>query len=145
MATKKPSLRFPGFSDDWELYKLGDLVSVRTGKLDASAATKDGQYAFFTCGKETLKTNTYAFEGDAIIINGNGDLGYTRKFSGKFNAYQRTYVLQNLLFQYDFLEKVIQKRLPAKLKKEALGGAMPYIKQDTITGLKVKYQLYLHF
>ena len=134
---KVPEIRFEGFEGEWEQRKLGDLASITTGKLDANAASEFGNYAFFTCGKETLRTDTYAFDGDAILVNGNGDLGYTRKYSGKFNAYQRTYVLQDFLADYEFLEHAIHQYLPDRIKVESFGGAMPYIKANTLLDLEL--------
>ena len=138
MAERKvPRIRFKGFEEDWEQRKLGELAFITTGKLDANAAKKDGEYNFFTCGKEILKTNSYAFDGEAILINGNGDLGYTRKYVGKFNAYQRTYVLQGFVMDYEYIEHAIHKFLPDKIKNESIGGAMPYIKIDSLMNLEL--------
>ena len=136
-GAKVPEIRFSGFTDDWEQRKLGELAFITTGKLDANAAKKDGEYNFFTCGKEILKTNSYAFDGEAILINGNGDLGYTRKYVGKFNAYQRTYVLQGFVMDYEYIEHAIHKFLPDKIKNESIGGAMPYIKIDSLMNLEL--------
>lgn len=136
-GSKVPEIRFAGFSGDWKKRKLGKLASIVTGKLDANAARDNGKYAFFTCGKETLKTDSYSFEGDAILISGNGDLGYTRKYSGKFNAYQRTYVLQDFTVDYEYLEQAICRYLPDRIKIESFGGAMPYIKLDTLASLEI--------
>ena len=135
----KPQIHFNVDTNDWKENQLKNILSLTTGKLDANAASKDGQFAFFTCGKEQLLTKTFAFSGDAILINGNGDLGYTRKYSGFFNAYQRTYVLQNFNENFEFVEIAIKKHLPNKIKEEAIGGAMPYIKSDTISGLKIYF------
>ena len=133
----KPEIRFEGFDEAWGRKRLGELVTITTGKLDANAAKADGKYAFFTCGKEMLKTDTYSFKGDAILVNGNGDLGFTRKYSGYFNAYQRTYVLQGFSINYEYVEQAIHRYLPERIKSESLGGAMPYIKLDTLAGLIV--------
>lgn len=135
--TLVPEIRFEGFCDPWKERNLGELVSITTGKLDANAAQKDGKYAFFTCGKETLKTDSYSFDGDAILISGNGDLGFTRKYSGKFDAYQRTYVLQDFATDFEYLEHAVHRYLPERIKSESFGGAMPYIKLDTLTDLGV--------
>ena len=138
MAERRvPRIRFKGFEEDWEQRKLGELAFITTGKLDANAAKRDGEYNFFTCGKEILKTNSYAFDGEAILINGNGDLGYTRKYVGKFNAYQRTYVLQGFVMDYEYIEHAIHKFLPDKIKYESIGGAMPYIKIDSLMNLEL--------
>ena len=134
---KNPEIRFVDDNGDWKEKLLGTTLSLTTGKLDANAAVKDGRYAFFTCGKQQLLTNTFSFAGDAILINGNGDLGYTRRYSGLFDAYQRTYVLQNFKENFEFIELSIKRKLPSKIKEEAIGGAMPYIRADTISNLKI--------
>ena len=76
----------------WEVKNVSSLLFVKTGKEDANFSTENGDYAFFTCGEETLKCNEYVFEGKAILLAGNGSFA-VKKFNGKFNAYQRTYVL----------------------------------------------------
>ena len=75
--------------------KLRDLVSFRTGKLDSNAAVPNGAYPFFTCSQETLRTNTFAFDSECVLLAGNNANGiYPLKyFHGKFDAYQRTYVI----------------------------------------------------
>ena len=75
--------------------KLGELVIFRTGKLDSNAACDNGEYPFFTCSQETYRTNTYAFDCEAVLLGGNNANGiYPLKyFRGKFDAYQRTYVI----------------------------------------------------
>ena len=45
-------------ANDWKTAKLGELVVFKTGKLDSNAAVPDGEYPFFTCSQETLRTNT---------------------------------------------------------------------------------------
>lgn len=77
---------------DWEVKKLSDLLPVVTGKQDANFATDDGEYNFFTCGEEILKCDTHEFEGKAVLVAGNGNFNI-KLYDGKFNAYQRTYVL----------------------------------------------------
>jgi len=75
--------------------KLGELVAFKTGKLDSNAAVPDGDYPFFTCSQQTLRTNTYSFDTECVLLAGNNANGiYPLKyFHGKFDAYQRTYVV----------------------------------------------------
>jgi type I restriction enzyme S subunit len=75
--------------------RLRDLVSCRTGKLNSNAACDNGEYPFFTCSQETYRTNTYSFDCEAVLLGGNNANGvYPLKyFRGKFDAYQRTYVI----------------------------------------------------
>ncbi|ECJ9694243.1 restriction endonuclease subunit S, partial [Salmonella enterica] len=74
---------------------IGDACNIRTGKLDANRAVKDGDYPFFTCAEFPEKIDHYAFDGDVVLIAGNNARGnfHVSRYQGKFNAYQRTYVL----------------------------------------------------
>lgn len=76
----------------FEVKVMKDFLNVVTGKEDANFATKNGQYAFFTCGDEILRCDKSVFKGKAILIAGNGNFN-VKYFDGEFNAYQRTYVL----------------------------------------------------
>lgn len=108
---------------------LGDLARIRTGKLDANAADDDGLYPFFTCAVSTLRINTPAFDTKAVLVAGNGDLN-VKYHEGKFNAYQRTYVIESLdeetlhpRFMHIFLDLYV-----SELRKQAIGGVIKYIK-----------------
>ena len=118
---------------------LGELCTITTGKLDANANNPNGTYPFFTCGKETLLVDCYAFDGEAIVIAGNGDIGHTKYYNGKFNAYQRTYVLMNFRDNAKFVKMGIDTYLPKKIAEETQGGAMPYIKLSTLLSLQIPY------
>jgi type I restriction enzyme S subunit len=78
---------------NWNVEKLGDIATIRTGKEDANFATENGEHNFYTCAIEPLKCDTPVFEGKSVLIAGNGN--FNVKFCDeKFNAYQRTYVVQ---------------------------------------------------
>ena len=51
--------------------------------------------SIFTCSKELLRIDTYAFDQEALLLAGNNAAGKydVKYYAGKFNAYQRTYVL----------------------------------------------------
>jgi len=74
---------------------LTDFFHFRTGKLDSNAAVPNGEYPFFTCSREDLRIDSYAFDCEALLLAGNNaSADYSVKhYKGKFNAYQRTYVL----------------------------------------------------
>lgn len=77
---------------NWPKRRLGEFFDAVTGKKDANYATSDGKYPFFTCAQTISRAPTYSFDGDAILLAGNGDFN-VKIYSGKFEAYQRTYVL----------------------------------------------------
>ncbi len=75
--------------------KIKQACHVTTGKLDSNEFVPGGKYPFFTCAKEPLAIDNYAFDDSVILIAGNNAAGnfHVSRFTGKFNAYQRTYVL----------------------------------------------------
>lgn len=80
----------------WKTYKLGDISKFQTGKLNSNAAVENGKYPFFTCSPTTLAIDDYAFDKEAILLAGNNAEGNfsIKYFKGKFNAYQRTYIIE---------------------------------------------------
>lgn len=115
----------------WEYSRIGTITSIITGRLDANAADDDGIYPFFTCSQKPSKINSYSFDCSAVLLAGNGDFNL-KKYSGKFDAYQRTYVIEPILIGVDFLYLTFQKYI-GKLTKNNRGSAIPYLKIGDIT------------
>ncbi len=80
----------------WKTYRLGDIAKFQTGKLNSNAAVENGKYPFFTCSPNTLAIDNYAFDKEAILLAGNNAEGNfsIKYYKGKFNAYQRTYIIE---------------------------------------------------
>ncbi|OLV25108.1 type I restriction endonuclease [Haemophilus influenzae] len=78
-----------------KLVKLKEIVDFKTGRLDSNCAEENGIYPFFTCSPETLRINSYAFDCEAVLLAGNNANAVfpVKYYSGKFNAYQRTYII----------------------------------------------------
>ena len=125
---------YPG----WEEKRLGNLCNITTGKLDANAMVEGGKYPFFTCAKEMYFINIPAFDTEALLIAGNGDVGHIRYYKGKFNAYQRTYVLDNFKENISYIKYFMDKHLRETIYKELQVGSMPYIKLGTLKEFKLK-------
>ena len=136
-----PEARFKGFEDEWETKTLENICkNIKTGKLNANAMEKDGQYRFYTCAKDYYKINTYAFDGEAILISGNGaHVGYVHYYNGKFNAYQRTYVLMDFTENILFIKYYLDIHLKYKINIENNKGNIPYIVLNTIKDMEIKF------
>lgn len=114
---------------DYPRMKWNDVFNTTTGKLDSNAAVANGKYPFFTCSKEPLKIDSYAFDQTALLLTGNNASGKydVKYYQGKFNAYQRTYVLSlkhnwsYKLFQYQLEDKLLY------LQTKSLGGLTKYL------------------
>ena len=122
------------------IVRLEMLLSFRTGKLDSNAAVKDGVYPFFTCSREDFRIDTYQFDCEALLLSGNNATAdYSVKhYKGKFNAYQRTYVL-NLLnseHSYGFMQQALQLRLQ-ELKRVSLGTNTKYLTLTILKDIKI--------
>ena len=77
--------------EGWKEKTLDSFCSIFTGRKNANASVENGKYKFFTCSPNVLPIDSFIFDGDAIIISGNGAYtGRTRFYSGKFDLYQRT-------------------------------------------------------
>lgn len=67
---------------------------ITTGKEDANHAKINGKYKFFTCGDNSFMCDDFKFEGKSVLVAGNGNFN-VKYYDGKFNAYQRTYIVKN--------------------------------------------------
>jgi type I restriction enzyme S subunit len=123
---------------DWEEKRLGGLCSTTTGKLDANAMREDGEYRFYTCAREYYQIDKYAFDTEALLVSGNGaNVGYIHYYKGKFNAYQRTYVLDEFEQNIFYIKKYLEKNLYKRIHVEKKDGNTPYITLSTLTEMKV--------
>src|SRR6185369_14330209 len=99
----------------WDVKPLCELVNFTTGKLDSNAAVNGGAYPFFTCSRDDLQIDTFAFDCEALLLAGNNaNADYSVKhYKGKFNAYQRTYVLtlKDEKNSYSYVRVALQRKL----------------------------------
>lgn len=128
--------------ESWKIVTFKDVVSFATGKLNSNASVLDGQYPFFTCSKETFRTDTCAFDQEAILLAGNNAAGrYSVKhFKGKFDAYQRTYVISVFNEQelnYIYLKEVLQSKLE-ELRNSSFGSTTKFLTLKLLESLSMK-------
>jgi len=92
----RPEIRFKGFTDAWEQRKLGDISKIKTGSSDAQDAALEGEYPFFVRSDEIQHSNKYLYDGEAILIPGEGRLGEIYHYiNGKFDFHQRVYKISD--------------------------------------------------
>lgn len=121
----------------WLTNSLGNLFDITTGKLDANAAEADGEYPFFTCSDEISYINSHAFDCQAVLLAGNGGF-HVKKYEGKFNAYQRTYVLQPKELDLDYAFLLVQF-LIGKITAPSRGSTIQYLRIGDITSVEAVY------
>lgn len=123
--------------EGWGVSKVGEL-QIATGKRDANFGTENGKYDFWTTANSPIKADEFSFEGKAILIAGNGNF-YVNFTEGKFEAYQRTYVIQSedenmLIFMYMACLQSVEK-----LRKGSNGSIIKYITIGDVNNIASPY------
>ena len=125
-----------GVPEEWRKFPLEEIAPVVTGKKDANYGDKGGNYPFFTCSQETITAPGYSFDTSAVILAGNGDFN-VKLYRGKFEAYQRTYVLapfdHSNLFNLYF---TVQDNMEA-LAKGASGSTIKFLTKGMLQKILV--------
>ncbi|AZL52822.1 restriction endonuclease subunit S [Helicobacter pylori] len=130
--------RLKGFNQAWQRVRLGDICEITTGSLDANEMVHYGKYRFYTCAKEYYFVDKYAFDTEAILISGNGAyVGYVHYYKGKFNAYQRTYVLDNFSEHIMFVKYFLTMFLQSHIQTNKNEGNTPYIVMATLKDFEI--------
>jgi type I restriction enzyme S subunit len=127
-----------GLPQGWQKKKLADFFEIKTGKRDANFGTLDGEYPFFTCSQEPIKSPSYSFDASAILLAGNGEFS-VKMYRGKFEAYQRTYVLipneeKNTILLYRSLQFYLRV-----LTSGSKGSVIKYLTKDMIESFEIIY------
>ncbi len=120
---------------------MGEVATFKTGKLDSNAAVKNGAYPFFTCSRDTFRTNTYSFDDEVVLLAGNNANGiYPLKyFKGKFDAYQRTYVIRpkdESRLDTRFLYFALKPQLD-HLRSVSTGSATKFLTMGLLSDLEI--------
>jgi len=125
--------------DGVQYIPLGEICSIETGRRDANAAVPGGNYNFYTTSKVVSRIETYRWDTDALLIAGNANVGDVKHFNGKFDAYQRTYVLTEFskVVISRFLYYAIKSRFKEYLSNKTNTAAMTYIVLGTLKNFKI--------
>lgn len=119
---------------------VGLACNIKTGKLDANQAVKGGAYPFFTCAEYPDEIDHFAFDGDVVLVAGNNAQGnfHVSRFTGKFNAYQRTYVLSAKDgFDIDYIYYALKLELK-RLREKSQGSQTKFLTMPILTGIHLQ-------
>ena len=126
-----------------EYVKLKNIAKYPTGKLDSNAAVEGGQYPFFTCAQTAAAIDTFAYDGEYVLLGGNNANGNFPVFyyKGKFNAYQRTYLIQPTSDNIDtkYLYYAVQLKLN-QMRSNASGTATKFLTKPILDNINIEYR-----
>ena len=99
--------------------KMGEITKIQTGNSNTQDKIANGKYPFFVRSKIIERTNKYSYDGEAILIPGDGEIGKIFHYiNGKFDYHQRVYKISDFknvygkfIYYYllEFFEKHAQK------------------------------------
>ncbi|CCG53467.1 Probable type I modification methyltransferase, subunit S [Flavobacterium indicum GPTSA100-9 = DSM 17447] len=122
----------------WQTKKLGEVCSIQTGKYDANHSKPNGKYRFYTCAFDYLYCDTNRFKGECIILPGNGaNVGEVFYYNGEFDAYQRTYVLNEIKTNAKYLFYHLYGNWKTRNKDKQFGSATNYIRMANFTDYEI--------
>lgn len=87
--------RFPEFNEDWKEVYLGDIAKITTGSSNRQDSQLSGRYTFFDRSEDIRSSDRYLFDGEAVIVPGEGQDFVPKYFFGKFDLHQRTYAIMD--------------------------------------------------
>ncbi|HAT2167760.1 TPA: restriction endonuclease subunit S [Citrobacter freundii] len=87
--------RFSEFSEDWKDVYLGDIAKITTGSSNRQDSQLSGTYTFFDRSEDIRSSDRYLFDGEAVIVPGEGQDFVPKYFFGKFDLHQRTYAIMD--------------------------------------------------
>ena len=134
------TLRFPGFEGEWEEKKLGEVTDIRTGNNDLQDKVDDGEYPFFVRSANIEHIDSYTYDGEAVLIPGDGNIGQIYHYiNGRFAYHQRVYKISDFV---DVTGKYIYYYMNEFFKKEALRNSVKAtvdsLRLPTLTNFKVQ-------
>lgn len=116
---------------------IGLACNITTGKLDANQAVSGGEYPFFTCAEFPSQIDHFAFDDDVVLVAGNNANGnfHVSRFKGKFNAYQRTYILTAKDgYNIDYVYYALRLELK-RLREKSQGSQTKFLTMPILTGI----------
>jgi type I restriction enzyme S subunit len=134
--TTTPINKATGLPEGWKIEDLESFFPIRTGKKDANIQSSNGAYPFFTCSQDVSYADVYSFDAEAIILAGNGEFN-VKYYRGKFEAYQRNYVLIPHDGKYLFLVFLFMKYYLNRITSGSKGSVISYLTKDMIGKTKI--------
>ena len=94
---------------------------------------------------EPIKAKSYSYDGDYLILPGNGaNVGMSIHYIGKFETYQRTYLLSKKTndISFPYLQIILNAYWKEYNKDKQYGSAIPYIKLSNLENFLVPMTSY---
>ncbi|MGE8570410.1 MAG: restriction endonuclease subunit S [Acinetobacter amyesii] len=127
--------------EDWEIFNLGELLSITTGDKNTQDKVSDGAYPFFVRSQIIETSNTYSFDGEGVLTAGDG-VGTGKIFhyiNGKCDIHQRVYLMSNFnkklhgYFFYLYFSRNFYNRIMSMTAKSSVDS----VRKEMIADMKI--------
>lgn len=156
----KPKLRFPGFTDEWEEKKLGELTQLKVGKSFTSELNDDGCYIVMDMGtitpegfcveykKTNIKRDLLQKDdlvmpkddiGGGLIICKTAHIPNDNQYVLGDHVYRLRFKNQEGLFMHYLINS---PKINKELKKKVTGSAQLGIKADSVSNQTVRMPIH---
>ena len=102
--------------EEWQILPLAQLAHIKTGKRNNEEKVADGEYPFFVRSEVVERINSYSYEGEAILVPGEGRIGDIFHYvNGRFDVHQRVYAITRFRAdcQAQYLHRYMAQRFGA--------------------------------
>jgi type I restriction-modification system DNA methylase subunit len=139
---------------DYDEYKLGDIITMKSGDVNSSDITNTGEYPFYNAGLNNPigSHNTYSFDGDEYILfiksGGNSNkkisdshaLGYNYLVNGKIACNVAVYKLEiiNNNISYKYLHYYLLSVKPIIQENSRYTTGNGNVDMDHLINMKIK-------
>ncbi len=128
-----PEFRFGGFDGEWEIKKIKEIASVKTGKSDTKDADDNGTYPFYIRSDEPVKSSKYLYDEEAVLTIGDGQIGKVFFYvNGKYDLHQRVYRI------FDFTDDIDAKYFYHYFSRFFLRRAMRLSAKGTVDSVRME-------
>ncbi|WP_232524189.1 restriction endonuclease subunit S [Streptococcus equinus] len=139
---KAPKLRFPGFTNDWEQRKLGEVTEiskgVQRGKQEISEIqTSENPYPVYNGGQDVSGfTDEYNRENKVMVSEGGASAGYVNYFSDRYWSGGHNFTIDNLDNDLYFIKSILDAN-QQKLYGLKVGSGLPNIQLGAIKNFDI--------
>lgn len=128
----KEGNRLPGFKEEWEEKRLGEIADIKTGSKNNQDKIEGGLYPFFVRSQTVERINSFSYNCEAILIPGEGGIGTIFHYiNGKFDVHQRVYKISG------FSQNVIGKFIYYQIVQNFYDHAMKNSVKATVDSLRL--------
>jgi type I restriction enzyme S subunit len=130
--------RLPGFSGEWEVKRLGDVIEIKKGQLITENDAIKGNVPVIAGGKKpSYFHNRPNRIGKTITISGSGaNAGYVAFFNTPIFASDCSTISEGASYSIEFIYFVLHLR-QEEIYKAQTGGAQPHIHPSDLMPLIV--------